>query len=250
MLSFRTDVPAMKAELFVEAVAQGLERYPVEVSTPARIGALLGRERQRALLGCDDGGSSCAVELAGALGSEAVLTGVLVALGEPGVSGSYQLQLTALSGHTGKAVATVTARAASLDALLEDTRAHLPELAQALVSTFRPAARLELERAGARRLFWVPAVAAVAFAGASAVLLGLAHDDARRLATDRMSADAASGLVASGELKQGLGVAAVALGVAALLTTAGLLVFNRDLPARLVPTASAGGGSVWLLGEF
>src|SRR5688572_12170524 len=79
-----------EGELYSELLAQKLAALGLKVISARDIGAVLGLERQRELLGCKDG--ICTAELAGALGVEGIVVGDVGKLG-----GSYQVNLKVLS---------------------------------------------------------------------------------------------------------------------------------------------------------
>lgn len=73
------ELPAGRGALYAEHLATRLLERGVKVSTQRDIATVLGLEREKQLLGCADG-SNCLVELAGALGVDAVLTGEVAKL--------------------------------------------------------------------------------------------------------------------------------------------------------------------------
>lgn len=75
-----TQVSPEIAEFATERTGQLLRERGFVVTTPDEIQALLGNERQRQLLGCDEG-QSCMSELAAALGADAIVVGRLTRLG-------------------------------------------------------------------------------------------------------------------------------------------------------------------------
>jgi hypothetical protein len=81
------------------------------------IGALLGVERQKQLLGCSDDKGSCLTELAGAAGARFVLSGSLAKLGDV-----FQLNLTTLDSRNAQPIGRATRLAKDLPTL----RAQLP----------------------------------------------------------------------------------------------------------------------------
>jgi hypothetical protein len=70
------DVPAERAAYATEQLGIALLNEGLVVTTPSDIRALLGLERQKQLLGCDEG-ASCLAELSGALGAGAIIAGQL-----------------------------------------------------------------------------------------------------------------------------------------------------------------------------
>lgn len=91
-----------------EVAARGF--FSVVSSTDVQ--TLLGLERQRQLTGCAEDSSSCATELAGALGARFVLSGTLARLGN-----AYQLTLQTLDATRAQPVGRATRFASGLEAL-------------------------------------------------------------------------------------------------------------------------------------
>ena len=88
-------VPPDVAETLTQVIAEQASKTPgFNAISQSEIGALLGVERQKQMLGCGD--ASCLAEIGGALGAKLVLSGSLGKVGE-----SYVLQLQLLD--TGKA---------------------------------------------------------------------------------------------------------------------------------------------------
>jgi hypothetical protein len=75
------NVDAATGEFFLDYFAKQIELRGVRVTTNREIAALVGFERQKQLLNCGDGGTSCLAELAGALGVDGLITGSLAKVG-------------------------------------------------------------------------------------------------------------------------------------------------------------------------
>lgn len=132
-----------------EALTQELSRRGFfEVISSRDIRALLGVERERALLGCGD--SSCTAELSGALGARFVLQSTLTKLGD-----SLQLSLQMLDSEKAQSVARSVR-------LAKDTR----QLAAFLPWASAEATATPIPPAPSKALPWtLIGVGAVAFAG-------------------------------------------------------------------------------------
>jgi len=92
------------AQLLGEALAGELRRRPgVSVLTMNDVSALLGVERSRQMMGCND--SSCLAEIGGALGADRVVHGNLGKVG-----GSLVVNLSALDPRKATAPASVSER--------------------------------------------------------------------------------------------------------------------------------------------
>lgn len=107
-----------------ERVAAAMVARGLRVTTPEDIANVLGLERQRQLLGCDsETASSCAAELASALGAEAIVSGSVARLGS-----GFEVSVKVVSTATVRVLAQAQASATSengLAAALEDVASQL-----------------------------------------------------------------------------------------------------------------------------
>ena len=104
----------------------------LRVTTPKEIKALIGLERQRQLMGCADDSSSCAAELANALGVDGIILTDVAKIGTV-----YKLNVKVLDAATTERVASFSTRANSQEALLEAFTQAAKELAPILKSKFK-----------------------------------------------------------------------------------------------------------------
>ncbi|MEW5741640.1 MAG: FlgO family outer membrane protein [Myxococcota bacterium] len=214
----RVNVTAELATFAAEHVGQTLGARGFKVVTPRDMQAILGLERQKQLLGCADDGTSCAAELAQAIGADLLLTGTIARLGA-----AVQLDLRLLDARDGSVRARFSGKA--------DDEAHLPELfarageelADAL-SAAPTAATSGLAMPRPTAATWVLLGAGVAVAGAGAVCLILAEQDytslllpvsAGRLTYEEGQAtrDRGKALQVAGPIALGVGAAVIAAGV-------------------------------------
>lgn len=93
---------------------QRLSLQGLRVISAAEVQALVGVERQRQLLGCSEGSSSCLTELAGALGADGVISGSIGKFGS-----IYQVNIKVLSATDAKALSIVSKKAFSDEDLIE-----------------------------------------------------------------------------------------------------------------------------------
>src|SRR5262249_52708217 len=115
----RINVPPELVTFTTEHLAEELRSRGFRVTTSEDIATILGMERQKQLLGCVDSGSSCLMELANALGVDAVVAGQFGKLGGP-----YQLDLRVLAARDG-------VRLAGWSSSLADEAHLLPALKKA-----------------------------------------------------------------------------------------------------------------------
>lgn len=230
------EVSAEKAQFFSLHLASALRDRGVSVITSQDIAAVLGVERQKQLLGCNDAASSCMLELSNALGAQLILTGVVAKL-----ESSYQVNLRVLSGTDGKVVAQELVRGESQEKLL----LALDDAARSIARQLEPRA----PPGSARALAWIPAVAAGAFAVAGGVFYGLALERSSTL--DRMlvpgaTREALAPVVSAGQTFELLGWAGFGLAVGSGVTA--LVMFLVGAPPAQVsffftPSGVGAGGA-------
>src|SRR5205814_752872 len=100
-------------EFYAEHLEQRLGYAGVKVISPKEVGALIGLERQRELLGCNEG-TSCIAEIAGALGVDGVLMGSLAKVGD-----TFQLNLKVVDAADASVLCTYAVRTDEEEALLK-----------------------------------------------------------------------------------------------------------------------------------
>jgi TolB-like protein len=204
------DVPAERGELYAEHLATRLIEHGLVVTTPRDIANVLGLERQRQLLGCDEG-ASCIAELAGALGVKELVSGQVAR-----VDGSFRLVIKVLRADTG---AVRFARS-----VVVDSEAQLFSTLDAWAASIagRPPARnrwallpvgLGVVTAGVGAGFLVSA-------GASYGALGRRGADALPLADAVTARDTGSTHQLVGAVLVGVGAVAVAAGLTWFLLSA------------------------------
>jgi hypothetical protein len=85
----------------------------IDVLTSKDIAAVLGIERQKALLGCSEESTTCSAEIAGALGVDGVIRGDVARVGS-----AYQINIRILSAKNGQSIAVFSHQANSEQELL------------------------------------------------------------------------------------------------------------------------------------
>ena len=187
----------------------------------ADIKALLGFEKTRRSLGCDDEGGACIAELAGALGvDEVVNVQLLTSDGPDGKPDRYLLTTTRLDAHKAVPVARDAQSIpfgdnAALEAAVRRAAVHLyggPAAAQPKdAGATRPPAPAEATSASAppahRTVTWVAAAGTAALVAGAGVTGAAALSSANAgNASARTTAHAADGLWAAAALCAGLTV--------------------------------------------
>ncbi len=239
--------PELK-EFLTEHIAQELTKHGVRMVTPKQIEAVLGLERQKQLLGCSDTGSECAIELANALGVDALLTGEIGKLGE-----AIQVNLKIISPVNTQQLAAWTRRVNGegelFDALAEGAGALARQLYTAL-GREAPIAMVEKPLPPLRKLWWVPALVGGLAVGIGAYYVGDAYGAKSELTTPGTPLDPvdAGRIRARGELSQTIGWVGIGVGSAALVATVLFWVVPAPAQAAVVPLKD--GAAFSLSGTF
>lgn len=195
----------VEGNTLVEFFANRLARTPgVQVVTPSSTAALLGYERQRQLLGCDEGSTSCLAELANAMGIDFVVAGSLARLGA-----GFTVAIKLLEVRSGRAKFSASERLANEDALSAWLAVTAEEWGRALAPHTRSVAPFIIGGIG------------LAAGVTGGVLLGLSAGvagelRARPLPPTLGTAQAIESAAARGSLFQSAGFAAAAVGVVGL----------------------------------
>jgi hypothetical protein len=231
--------------LIAEEVARSLPPSAFKVTTSAQLAAVLGLERQRQLLGCSGDGSSCAAELASALGADVVVQSTLSA-----VDGGLRCDVAFISGRDGSTLERATVDGPSDSALLQRLHEELGSAAATLFGRERPGSRLEPGSRGWRRWAWIPALAGGALLASGGALFGVTSSTWSSLTTRELTPGEARELAAQGRSQQTWAWALTGAGAAALIAAAGLFVLGAPVEPRvtLAPVASGGGAGLLFSG--
>ncbi len=250
-----TGFAAEQASFFTEHLALQLKTQGFEVMTQREIQSMLGMERQKQLLGCSDAATSCMAELANALGSDALVLGDVGRVGD-----RIQVNLKALASGTGKTIAVFGQPARTegevLDVLSRGAAVFRQQLSKALNRAVNGSASSpDVEVSSAPKssmintLWWVPGAAGAVAAGVGTALLISGNGVAGQLKDkgSTLSDTEANALVSGGQTQQGVGVALLGVGAAAIAGSA-VLFFLRDSGSTSTVTAvptSQGAVVVW-----
>lgn len=232
---------------YSEHLAQNLRAPGLNVVTAREIGTLLGLERQKALLGCNDQANSCVAELANALGADAVVLGDIARFDD-----TFQLNAKVVSAADATVLAQGSRRVRGEVETLEALAALARELGRAVFEKRgRPVpAELRATSGGGssvRKLGWAPLLGGAAVAAGGGVLLFLAQNDYAALAGTGtpLSEPQSVALRDGGAAKQLAGGVCLGVGLAAVAVGAGLLLFGpADAPAVTVSPVPGGAGLV------
>lgn len=249
-------IDAKRAEFFNDYVAQRLTSHGILVTTPSTVQAILGHERQKALLGCaseGDEATRCLVEMSGALGVDGLVVGSVAQLAQ----GAFAVNLKVVSAKDGSPLAAESGRVDSEGALLDFFGQASRELAIAVRSKLGRGAPVERGSflAGTRRWSWIPGVVAVGTGVTAAVFYAQARGaetELRTAAPTIANSSAALTLKQSGEQKQTVAVALMATGIVSLGVAATMFAFGADgsEDVALVVAPTTGGTFIHLSGSL
>jgi hypothetical protein len=238
-------LPASRAAFFSEALAGALSRAGARVTTQKAIAEVLGLERQKQLLGC--GESSCAIELANALGADAIVSGEVAALGE-----SVQCNVKVVSSKNGETLESLQLRARTEEAMLDELEQAAARLAEsAAVKLGRELSVKKSSGPSLRVLAIAPLVVGAGAAVAGAVLVAQARAKYDAIPVDGTTpiSDGEAGVLAnSGKTLQTAGWLCVGIGAAAMVAGVAMILLGSPpkVQASVAPTGS--GGAAFVLG--
>lgn len=231
----------------------------IRVTTRDEVAVLLGVERQKQLLGCGENTGSCIAELAGALGSDGVITGSLAKLGTGFVA---NIKIVA---NNGEPLAVFSQRVPTEDALLSFLEKAAAQFAanhgaaqpkQEIVEAVEPSAPSveAMPSTGRSKLWMAPAAVGVVALGASGVFALQAKATKDRLDSGDESIHDVTALdkaVADGKGQQQVALILGAVGVAAGVATAVMLATGSEGATASVSIAPTGSGAAFVVdGRF
>lgn len=217
------------AAFYLEAFAKALRGHGLSVVTSSDIAAVLGVERQKELLTCNEG-SSCLAELGNALGCDGI-----VVVSAAKLDGTLSATVRVVSAGDGRVLAETSVESGSERGFIDALDGAAGRLAAVLRG---PAQAAGPSRAAPLAL----GIGGGALAIGGGVSLLLAFNTAAaldaQLAGSQAVTPTAVQLAATGKLEQTLGW--VGVGAGAVLVVTAVLVWVFDTPATLalVPTAS------------
>lgn len=232
---------------YADVLADALRKEGLQVVTAQDVATLLGMERQRELLGCNDGANSCMAELASALGCDATLVVNLARFDDGGFRGIAKV----ISSKTGNTLSSAQLDSRNERTLLDSLESAAKVLAVPFKATVTPVVEVKqapVASSGPVPVWWIPGAIGVAAGGASvAMFVASQHDfDTLYDNTDRTVAEA--------QAKRGAGLqiggwVAAGVGVGLVVTSVVLLALPKS---DVVPTAvvTPNGGAVGVGGRF
>ena len=217
-------------EAYVERFATLLGRdQRLKVTTRRDIEAVLGLERQKALLGCSESSSSCLAELAGGLGVDALVSGSLAKTGS-----SYIVTMRVVRAGDGGEVASSSERLKSEDALIDWFEAEAPRLAEKIAIAFgrntTSTSAVHFER-------WIPGLIGVGCIAGGVAMQVAARNDAMRLDSGQVELAQTQSALSSGKAVEVGSWVLVGVGAAAIAgSVIWVIVGNAPAKVAIVPT--------------
>ena len=226
-------------EVYLDRFVNLLGEQGVTAITSTDIAQVLGVERQKALMGCTDS-SGCAVELAGALGVDAILVGSL-AKGDAG----YTVNLRILKASSGAPIATASARVPTESALQDWFDAQARDLPPRLRAELGLAPiSLEAKPTGAIApvVRWIPAMVGAAAIAAGGISLWRSYDAAAQLRSGRLTSMGQREAIAAGSLEQNLAIVGFSVGGGLIATSIIWALVSNAAPPPALSVAPIPGG--------
>jgi hypothetical protein len=211
------DVSPEKGRFFEQQLAQELSLQPgLRVTTADDINRILGLERQKQLLGCDE--TAC-TELADALGADAIVSSSVAKVGT-----TWALNVRVTSARAARTLSVFSGQASTEDGVLGLMRAAAQQVARDLGAT---------SGSSVRSLAWAPGIAGVVLGVAGGMLFWFSTQSAARFSGTFVDANELRAVAATGALEQNLALAGFISGGAALLAAAVMYVFGAPPAAQV-----------------
>lgn len=214
-------IPPSTCGAFSEHLAQQLGERNVPVSAAADIEAVLGQERQKQLLGCEENSSSCSAEIANALGVDAIVRGSLAKVGKTVI-----VNVRVISSSNAQTLATFSESTDGLESVpeaLERAAAHIAS--QLNVGATAAPSNL------ARPAVLIPAGVAVASGIGAGITFALAGQAAGELRAPQPNDYDPRPTLARGQLMSTMGVVLSGVAGAALITAGVMYFVNASAPS-------------------
>lgn len=229
---------ASLCDSFVDRFVSALgEPKTIRVLAAKDIAQLIGLERQRQLLGCNDQ-SQCMAELAGALGVDALMT-VSFARSAP----YFVTTARIVRAKDGVALSSASERVKQEGEIFDSVDRIASKFLKELVASGpAPATSNGV-------VPFIPGIAGVVVAGVGFGTFMWAGTERTQLETHAISGDAAKAAVEAGRLKQNLGVGLMIGGGAAIVASAIWVAVSKSAVTPAVFPV-AGGAAVSLGGTF
>ena len=217
----------------------------IDVATSREISSLLGLEREKELLGCQDNTGSCIAELANALGADGVLLADFARLEDV-----IRIDLKVISAIDGHTLANYSDQVKSENAAADSISVGAKKMAQQLRGALGRPAPLAVEAVAppappsAMRFWWAPVAGGAVAAGVGTIFYlqgASAYGQLTSPHNPPLTAATAISLRDNGPTNEGVGVALIAVGAVAVAAGVSMLVLGR---ANLAVIPTHGGGAL------
>ncbi|MFT3842223.1 MAG: FlgO family outer membrane protein [Myxococcaceae bacterium] len=224
-------------DVYLERIITLAKNSELQVITHRDIEQVLGLDRQKQLMGCDT--SSCAAELAGALGVDALLYGTLAKTG-----GSITLNIRVVRASDGTELASTSVRGQNEDEVQDWIDLNARRFGEKIVARVRGGDVAEGTPSWIR---WAVGALGVGLVAGGGITLGIAHSTAdQAMHPSAGETEQIPSIVSRGRSFEQTSVILFALGGIALASSVLLFIFHADSPGiALVPTDR---GAVFALG--
>lgn len=242
------DISPERGAFYSEHFANRMQAAGIAIVTEREISAMIGLERQRALLGCSEG-NECMMELANALGVQGILLGDVAKVGS-----KFQISLKVIDPGDGRVFSLKSIRANDEEGLIDALSTAAAEMSLELQRRFGKAPPEAPKAAGgiAKSIWWIPAVGGALVAGAGALCLGFAYGEYGQLDPSQppatLGAQQANEIAARGKGLQTASAVLFAVGAAAAVGAVGIAAFGTE--TRVIAVATPEGGSLGIAGSF
>ncbi|MFL5320321.1 MAG: hypothetical protein ACJ790_11745 [Myxococcaceae bacterium] len=244
------EVDEKKTEFLSDHFAQALAAAGATVTSSRDVAAAIGMERQRMLLGCDEG-TSCVAEIASALGVDALASGDIAKI----AAGRYQVNLKIVKTSDGHRLATQSFRVDGDEALLDGIDRASLELVKVaageLHMTLSPPRPMVGARTSARgsvrKYAWIPLVAGIATASVGTLFLFKSEQNWSTLSHATQPSDAQTA-ARDGQSQQNISRVCLSAGGALVLGAAVMYLVGGEPEQRL--SLATDGRSIALAGSF
>ena len=242
---------------YSDHLAQQLASNGLKVTNPRDVAQVLGLERQRELLAGGSDDDSNLLEIGRVLGVEGLVSGSIAKLGT-----AYQVNLRIIHARTAETLTTFSERVRSEEELLDSLNRAARRMAPAITRALRasPEALAGAEEAPsvaapprrARQWAWVPLAASAVVGTFGALTIADANklDAKLRNPPPGYTPEQASAELKTAQARQFLGGTLLTVGVAGLLTGAGLYLFGGDETAPRVTVVPTDSPTIVVQGAF
>lgn len=236
--------------------AQQLASNGLKVTNPRDVSQVLGLERQRELLSGKAEDEGQLIEIGRVLGVEGLVSGSIARL-----ESAYQVNLRIIHARTAETLTTFSERVRTEEELLDTLNRAARRMAPATLKALRPeeqaladakAAEIAARRNGARQWSWVPiaASAVLGVIGGSTIVEANKIDARLRHPAPDYTPARAFAELEEARGRQVLGGTLLTVGVAGVLTGAGLYLFGGGSDAPKVSVVPSGEPSIVIQGAF